>query len=184
MPDRTSFLGGRVIVTVGDITRERVGAIVNAANRSLLGGGGVDGAIHAAGGPEILKACQALRRTQYSDGLPTGEAAITTGGRLPARWVIHTVGPVSGAHGGREADLLAACYRNSLALAVAQQVKTIAFPAISTGVYGYPKDEAARVASTAIEQFLSQDSTVTEVRLVFFSPSNAEIFRRHQTFSA
>ena len=184
MPDRTSFLGGRVIVTVGDITRERVEAIVNAANRSLLGGGGVDGAIHAAGGPEILKACQALRRTQYSDGLPTGEAAITTGGRLPARWVIHTVGPVSGAHGGREADLLAACYRNSLALAVAQQVKTIAFPAISTGVYGYPKDEAARVASTAIEQFLSQDSTVTEVRLVFFSPSNAEIFRRHQTFSA
>jgi O-acetyl-ADP-ribose deacetylase len=183
VPDRTSFLGGRVIVTVGDITSERVDAIVNAANRSLLGGGGVDGAIHSAGGPEILKACQALRRTQYADGLPTGEAAITTGGRLPARWVIHTVGPVSGAHGGREADLLAACYRNSLALAVANHVKTIAFPAISTGVYGYPKDEAARVASTAIEQFLSQDSNVTEVRLVFFSPSDADIFRSHHGFS-
>ena len=184
MPDRTSFLAGRVIVTVGDITRERVDAIVNAANRSLLGGGGVDGAIHSAGGSEILKACQALRRTQYSEGLPTGEAAITTGGRLPARWVIHTVGPVSGAHGGREADLLAACYRNSLALAVANHVKTIAFPAISTGVYGYPKEEAARVASSAIEQFLNHDSALTEVRLVFFSPGDAEVFRRHHTFSS
>lgn len=180
----TSFLDGRVVVAVGDITRERVEAIVNAANRSLLGGGGVDGAIHAAGGPEILKACQALRRNQYPEGLPAGEAVITTGGRLPARWVIHTVGPVSGAHGGREADLLAACYRNSLALAVAQQVKTIAFPAISTGVYGYPKDEAARVASSAIEQFFNHDSTLIEVRLVFFSPGDAEVFRSHHTFSS
>ena len=183
MPDRTSFLGGRVIVTVGDITRERVDAIVNAANRSLLGGGGVDGAIHAAGGPEILEACRGLRRTRFPDGLPTGEAVITPGGELPAHWVIHTVGPVSGAHGGREADLLTACYRNSLALAVANHVKTIAFPAISTGVYGYPKDEAARVASIAIEQFLNHDSTLTEVRLVFFSAGDAEVFRRHQAFS-
>ena len=183
MPDRTSFLGGRVIVTVGDITRERVDAIVNAANRSLLGGGGVDGAIHVAGGPEILEACRELRRTRFPDGLPTGEAVITPGGRLTARWVIHTVGPVSGAHGGREAGLLTACYRNSLALAVANHVKTIAFPAISTGVYGYPKDEAAQVASAAIEQFLSQDSTLTEVRLVFFSAGDAEAFRRHQAFS-
>ena len=169
MPDRTSFLGGRVIVTVGDITRERVEAIVNAANRSLLGGGGVDGAIHAAGGPEILKACQALRRTQYSDGLPTGEAAITTGGRLPARWVIHTVGPVSGAHGGREADLLAACYRNSLALAVAQQVKTIAFPAISTGVYGYPIRLAAEVAQSTVRTFLGRSPTPEQVIFCCFS---------------
>jgi O-acetyl-ADP-ribose deacetylase (regulator of RNase III) len=177
-----SFLNGRIVVTVGDITRERVDAIVNAANRSLLGGGGVDGAIHAAGGPEILKACQELRRTQYPDGLPTGEAVITTGGRLPARWVIHTVGPVHGAHGGREAELLTTCYRNSLAVAVAHDVKTLAFPAISTGVYGYPKDEAAEVASTAIAQVLGADATVEQVRLVFFSRGDAEIFRRRQRF--
>ena len=177
-----SFLDGRVIVAVGDITRERVDAIVNAANRSLLGGGGVDGAIHAAGGAGILEACQEIRHTRFPDGLPTGEAVITTGGRLPARWVIHTVGPVKGAHGGREAELLASCYGNSLSLAAAHDVKTIAFPAISTGVYGYPKDEAAEVASGAIEQFLKADSMLDQVRLVFFSPADADIFRRHQRF--
>ena len=161
----------------GDITEQDVDAIVNAANSSLLGGGGVDGAIHRAAGPELLEYCREL------GGCDTGSAKATPGFRLKARWVIHTVGPVSGAHGGREAGLLAACYRNALALAVANHVKTIAFPAISTGVYGYPKDEAARVASIAIEQFLNHDSTLTEVRLVFFSAGDAEVFRRHQAFS-
>src|SRR3954453_5096866 len=112
-----SFLDGRVVVVVGDITRENVGAIVNAANSSLLGGGGVDGAIHRAGGPEIMKACRDLRRTRYPDGLPTGEAVITTGGRLQAQYVIHTVGPIYGRDPEREAHLFAACYRNALALA-------------------------------------------------------------------
>jgi O-acetyl-ADP-ribose deacetylase (regulator of RNase III) len=177
-----AFLDGRVIVTVGDITRERVDAIVNAANSSLLGGGGVDGAIHAAGGPEILKACQELRRARYPDGLPTGEAAVTTGGRLPARWVIHTVGPVYGSHGGREADLLASCYRNALGQALAHEVRTIAFPAISTGIYGYPKEEAARVASKSIEGVLGADSALNQVRLVFFAAGDAAIFVRHQRF--
>jgi O-acetyl-ADP-ribose deacetylase (regulator of RNase III) len=177
-----SFFNGRVVVSVGDITRERVDAIVNAANSSLLGGGGVDGAIHAAGGPEILKACRELRRTRFTDGLPTGEAAITTGGRLPARWVIHTVGPVYGSHGGREPDLLASCYRNALSLALFRKVKTVAFPAISTGIYGYPKEEAARVASMSIAGVLGADSTLDQVRLVFFAASDAAIFVRHQRF--
>jgi O-acetyl-ADP-ribose deacetylase (regulator of RNase III) len=178
-----TFLDGRVVVLVGDITRERADAIVNAANRSLLGGGGVDGAIHAAGGPEILRACREIRRTQFPDGLPTGHAVITTGGRLPARWVIHTVGPVKGAHGDRDADLLATCYRNSLALAGAHELTTIAFPAISTGAYGYPMPEAAAVSSEAIEEFLGRgDSTVREVRLVFFGSGDAEVFLRYHRF--
>src|SRR5919199_4001372 len=127
----------------GDITAEAVDAIVNAAHSSLLGGGGVDGAIHRAGGPDILSACEELRRTRYPDGLPTGEAVITTAGSLPARFVIHTVGPVWGYHGGHEAELLAACYHNSLALAAAEGLESIAFPSISTGAFGYPRDEAA-----------------------------------------
>src|SRR5215470_8404561 len=116
-----SFLGDRVVVVIGDITRQDVDAIVNAANSTLLGGGGVDGAIHAAGGPEILKECREIRRTTYPQGLPTGEAVITTGGNLPARYVIHTVGPIYGREPQRESELLAACYRNSLLLAVQHQ---------------------------------------------------------------
>ena len=112
------FLGSRVLVMTGDIISQAVDAVINAANHSLLGGGGVDGAIHRTGGPAILAACKELRRTRYPDGLPTGEATITPGGRLPARYVIHTVGPVNGRHDGKEADLLAACYHNALALAV------------------------------------------------------------------
>ncbi len=177
-----SFLGGRVVAVAGDITREAVDAIVNAANRTLLGGGGVDGAIHAAGGPDILRACEELRRTKFPDGLPTGQAAITTGGRLPARWVIHTVGPVKGMHGDRDAELLASCYRRSLSLAAEHGIKTIAFPAISTGVYGYPKDEAAEVASNAIQEFFRRDSSIELVKLVFFSAGDLEIFLRHHTF--
>jgi O-acetyl-ADP-ribose deacetylase (regulator of RNase III) len=164
----------RLLVKVGDITREEVGAIVNAANSSLMGGGGVDGAIHRAGGPEILAACERIREAEYPDGLPTGEAVITTGGKLPAKFVIHTVGPIYGRHGGEEARLLAACYENSIALAAARGLTTIAFPAISTGVYGYPKDEAARVSRAAVELALEAHSAIVEVRLVFFSEEDAK----------
>ena len=178
------FLGGRVRVVVGDITVQEVEALVNAANSTLLGGGGVDGAIHRAGGPAILAECRELRRTRYPGGLPTGEAVITTGGRLPARRVIHTVGPVYGRAGGREAELLAACYRNSLALAVEHGLKTLAFPSVSTGAFGYPRHEAAAVASAAVEERLKGDDFIDEVRLVFFSEKDAESFLRHHEFES
>ena len=177
-----TFLDGRVAVVVGDVTKESVDAVVNAANSSLMGGGGVDGAIHRAGGPEILRACEEIRRTRWPDGLPTGEAVITTAGRLPAKHVIHTVGPIYGRHDSRDAELLASCYRNSLALAVQHRLATIAFPAISTGVYGYPREQAAEVASRTIADVLSQDRTITQVRLVFFSAHDARIFQQHQRF--
>ena len=179
----SSFLGGRVVVKVGDITKEDVDAVVNAANGTLLGGGGVDGAIHRAGGPEILRECKEIRRVQYPDGLPTGQAVITTAGRMAAKHVIHTVGPVYGRGGKVKAELLAACYRNSLRLAAEKGLKTIAFPAISTGVYGYPLGEAAAVSSRAIEQFLSVDASIQEVRLVFFSAGDAEVFLKHHSFT-
>ena len=168
----------RLIARVGDITREDADAIVNAANSGLMGGGGVDGAIHRAGGPEILAACREIRATRYPNGLPVGEAVITTAGDLPARYVIHTVGPVYGRHGGDEPRLLAACYASSLALAALHGVETIAFPAISTGVYGYPKDEAARVARTAVDEALGRHPGIREVRLVFFDPESLAIFSR------
>ncbi|MBI2986495.1 MAG: O-acetyl-ADP-ribose deacetylase [Deltaproteobacteria bacterium] len=182
MEELRRFLNGRVVVRVGDITKEDVDAIVNAANSSLMGGGGVDGAIHRAGGPEILKECKEIRRTQYPEGLPTGEAVITTAGKMTARHVIHTVGPVYGRGGKDKAEKLAACYRNSLSLAVKKGLKTIAFPAISTGVYGYPLEEAARVSSQAVARFLESDSLIQEVRLVFFSRGDAEIFLKNQAF--
>jgi O-acetyl-ADP-ribose deacetylase len=172
-----------VVVTVGDITRQNVEAIVNAANSSLLGGGGVDGAIHRAGGPEILEECREIRRTRFPEGLPTGEAVVTTGGKLPALYVIHTVGPIYGEHGGREAELLANCYHNSLSLAVEKNLTSVAFPAISTGVYGYPRKEAAEVSSRTIQNFLSTDRQLKEVRLVFFQKSDAEVFLQNQKFS-
>jgi O-acetyl-ADP-ribose deacetylase (regulator of RNase III) len=176
-----SFLDNRVIIKVGDITAEEVDAIVNAANSSLLGGGGVDGAIHRKGGPAILEECREIRRTQYPEGLPTGEAVITTAGRLPAEHVIHTVGPVYGQD--RPApDLLASCYRNSLALAAGRDLESIAFPAISTGVYSYPKNEAARVASTSILEFFENQTTIVEIRMVFFHASDAEIFLANHVF--
>jgi O-acetyl-ADP-ribose deacetylase (regulator of RNase III) len=167
---------------VGDITKEDVDAIANAANSTLMGGGGVDGAIHRAGGAEILKECKEIRRTQYPQGLPTGEAVITTAGKLAARYVIHTVGPVFGGGGKEKADQLAACYRNSLALAGKKGLKTVAFPAISTGVYGYPLDQAAQVCSQAVQDFLVSETTVQEVRLVFFSQRDADIFLESQSF--
>ena len=178
-----SFLDDRVRVIMGDITKQDVDAIVNAADPSLLGGGGVDGAIHRAGGPEILAECREIRRTRFPEGLPTGEAVITTGGKLAALYVIHTVGPIYGEHGGREAELLANCYHNSLTLAVEKNLTSIAFPAISTGVFGYPLAEAAEVSSKTIENFLSTDRQLKEVRLVFFRARDAEVFLAHQKFS-
>ncbi len=159
---------GRIVIKVGDITLEAVDAIVNAANSSLSGGGGVDGAIHRAGGPSILAACRQIRDTRYPGGLPTGHAVLTTAGRLPAKHVIHTVGPIYGQNGGRDAQLLAACYENAIALAADNGLETIAFPAISTGAYGYPKDEAARAARAAVERALRKHPSIREVRLISF----------------
>src|SRR6266536_1341261 len=177
-----TFLGGRVRVVTDDLTKQDVEAIVNAADPSLLGGGGVDGAIHRAGGPEILEECREIRRTRFPEGLPTGEAVITTGGRLPALYVIHTVGPVYGEHRGKEAELLANCYHNSLTLAVEKNLTLIAFPAISTGIYGYPLAEAAAVSSQTIENFLATDRQLKEVRLVFFQARDAQVFLENQKF--
>ena len=177
-----SFLSGRVLVVIGDITRQDVTAIVNAANSTLFGGGGVDGAIHRAGGPEILKECRQLRNTIYPDGLPTGQAVITTGGNLPAKYVIHTVGPIYGHEQEREAELLAACYQNSLLLAVQHGVSSIAFPSISTGAFRYPRQEAAKIASATIRDFLSADQQIEQVRLVFFQPPDARVFREYHEF--
>ena len=177
-----SFLDGRVRVLVGDITQQAVQAIVNAANSSLLGGGGVDGAIHRRGGPEILAECREIRKTIYPEGLPTGEAVLTTGGALPAEYVIHTVGPIYGKNEGRDAELLTACYENSLLLAQEHSITSVAFPAISTGIYGYPRSEAAEVASQAISQFLSSNSSLSEIRMVFFQDSDAARFLENQKF--
>jgi O-acetyl-ADP-ribose deacetylase (regulator of RNase III) len=171
-------MDSRITVKAGDITREAVDAIVNAANSSLMGGGGVDGAIHHAGGPAILDECRRIRNTRYPDGLPTGAAVITTGGELPAKHVIHTVGPIHGRHGGEEARLLAQCYANAIALADEHGLATLAFPAISTGVYGYPKEEAARVSRGAVEKALAKHPGIREVRLVFFSQADADLASR------
>ncbi|WP_295004684.1 O-acetyl-ADP-ribose deacetylase [uncultured Dechloromonas sp.] len=177
-----SYLEGRVRLCVGDLTEQAVDAIVNAANSTLLGGGGVDGAIHRRGGPAILDACRALRASAWPNGLPTGQVALTEGGRLPARYVIHAVGPIHGRHGGKEAALLAACYGNALSLAAGLVLRTIAFPAISTGVYGYPPDEAAVVVSTTLREQLPRHAAIDEVRLVFFDSGQLEIFAANQRF--
>ncbi|WUU80943.1 O-acetyl-ADP-ribose deacetylase [Streptomyces cellulosae] len=154
----------RITLVQGDITRLSADAIVNAANSSLLGGGGVDGAIHRRGGPEILAECRALRASHYGKGLPTGQAVATTAGKLDARWVIHTVGPVYSATEDRSA-LLASCYRESLRVADELGARTVAFPAISTGVYRWPLDDAARIAVEAVR---TTDTAVEEVSFVLF----------------
>ncbi len=177
-----SFLADRVLVVLGDITRQDVTAIVNAANSTLLGGGGVDGAIHRAGGPQILEECKAIRKTTYPNGLPAGEAVVTTGGNLPAKYVIHTVGPIYGRQPERESELLASCYRNSLLLAREQQIASIAFPSISTGAFGYPKPEAARISSQTIREFLTADAGIEQVRLVFFLQRDARVFLEYHEF--
>ncbi|MFI9050866.1 O-acetyl-ADP-ribose deacetylase [Streptomyces sp. NPDC053427] len=148
----------------GDITEQPVDAVVNAANSSLLGGGGVDGAIHRRGGPEILAECRDLRASRYGRGLPTGAAVATTAGRLPARWVIHTVGPVFSASEDRS-DLLASCYREALRVADELGARTVAFPAVSTGVYSWPMEDAARIA---VETVRATETAVEEVRFVLF----------------
>ncbi len=170
-----SYLDARVIVKVGDLTAEDVDAIVNAANSTLLGGGGVDGAIHAAGGPDILAECREIRRTTYPDGLPTGLAVITTAGRLRARHVIHTVGPIYGMAAKDQSRLLADCYKNSIMLANENSLRSIAFPSISTGAYSYPRDEAAAISSKAIREAI-EGSDISEVRLVFHSESDLKVF--------
>lgn len=175
------FLKGRIEVRTGDITALPVDAVVNAANSSLLGGGGVDGAIHRRGGQEILRACRELRETAYPHGLPAGEAVLTTAGKLPARYVIHTVGPVWGRDAQADA-LLASCYKKSLQLAADHSLGSVAFPAISTGAYGYPKDQAAAVASTAISEALARADGIERVSLVFFSDADLGVFLAHQQF--
>lgn len=175
------FLNGRVEVRTGDITGLQVDAVVNAANSTLLGGSGVDGAIHRRGGEEILLACRELRETCYPRGLPAGEAVLTTAGKLPARYVIHTVGPIWGRDQQPNA-LLASCYKKSIALAANHLLGSVAFPAISTGAYGYPKDEAAAVASTAIGEALAQADAIERVSLVFFSDADLDVFLANQQF--
>jgi len=168
----------RVDLTRGDITQATVDAIVNAANSSLLGGGGVDGAIHRAGGPAILEECRRIRTAQGP--LTPGEAVMTGAGRLPCRHVIHTVGPVwSGGHNG-EPLTLARCYRNSLALAAAHGLRSIAFPSISTGAYGYPVADAAAVALGAVHEVIEEGSPLELVRFVLFSDSDLAVYRQER----
>ncbi|MHB1594353.1 MAG: O-acetyl-ADP-ribose deacetylase [Streptosporangiaceae bacterium] len=163
-----------ISIVRGDITEQDVDAVVNAANSSLLGGGGVDGAIHARGGPEILAACRELRAGAFRDGLPAGKAVATTAGRLAARWVIHTVGPVYSRQADRSA-LLASCYTESLRVADEIGARSVAFPAISTGAYGWPMDDAARIALAAVR---SADTSVVLVRFVLFSGAARVAFER------
>lgn len=166
----------RIAVIMGDITKQQVDAIVNAANNTLLGGGGVDGAIHRAAGPDLLEECRGI------GGCRTGEAVITRGYRLPAKWVIHTVGPVWQGGGAGEPDLLASCHRNSLRLAAEHGIRTIAFPSISTGAYGYPVAQAAPVAIGAIAGFLDDSATkgtlsIEEVRFVCFNEPVYSVYK-------
>jgi O-acetyl-ADP-ribose deacetylase (regulator of RNase III) len=160
----------------GDITEQHVDAVVNAANSSLLGGGGVDGAIHRKGGPAILDACRDLRASKYGRGLPTGQAVATTAGRLPAHWVIHTVGPVW-QPGEDRSELLASCYRESLRVADELGAASVAFPAISTGVYGWPMDDGARIAVRTVRE---SATAVGEVRFVLFDDAAYAAFTAQQ----
>jgi O-acetyl-ADP-ribose deacetylase len=164
----------KITLKVGDITRERADAIVNAANSSLLGGGGVDGAIHRRGGPAILAECRELREGRYPEGLPTGRAVATTAGGLDARWVIHTVGPVHSTREDRSA-LLASCYERSLAVADELGATTVAFPAVSAGIYGWPHADAARIALTTVSR---ASTRVEEARFVLFTAD------MHATFAS
>lgn len=175
-PPRQLQAGSTILSLIrGDITVQNTDALVNAANASLLGGGGVDGAIHRAGGPRILEECGAIRARQGD--LPTGKAVITSGGNLKARHVIHTVGPVWRGGLNREDELLADAYRNSLQAALSQDCKTIAFPSISTGVYGFPIERAARIALNSVRDFVIAHPGLKEVRFVVFSERDEEVYR-------
>ncbi|WP_181304373.1 O-acetyl-ADP-ribose deacetylase [Rufibacter sp. XAAS-G3-1] len=176
MPDT---LAHRLQLLQGDITKVQADALVNAANSSLLGGGGVDGAIHRAGGPAILEDCRKIVARQ--GGCNTGEAVITTGGNLPAKHVIHTVGPVWNGGHRREPELLANCYHNSLQLAQEHGIRTIAFPNISTGIYGYPKDKAANVAVQTVRAFLAQHQLPAQVIFVVFDAENLRLYEEQLT---
>jgi O-acetyl-ADP-ribose deacetylase (regulator of RNase III) len=167
----------KIRLVQGDITNIEADAIVNAANSTLMGGGGVDGAIHRKGGSLILEECRRIRATQWPDGLPTGKAAITSGGNLKARQVIHTVGPIwrGGAH--NEPILLAEAYRNCLALAVSKELKTLAFPSISTGAYGYPIGKASVIALETVKEYLEKEDKLREVTFVLFSRSDFETYK-------
>ncbi|MFA4935097.1 MAG: O-acetyl-ADP-ribose deacetylase [Candidatus Methanoperedens sp.] len=173
-----------ITLICGDITEQETGAIVNAANPGLMGGGGVDGAIHRKGGTEILEECKIIRRESYPGGLPAGNAVMTTGGKLKAKKVIHTVGPIW--HGGDkgEQELLSQAYINCLALALDSGVKTISFPSISTGAYGYPIEKASRVALRAVIGFLEKNTGITEVRFVLHSQHDLEIYEKAVTESS
>lgn len=184
MDTRHAFLDGRVHVLRGDITTQDADAIVNAANPMLYPGGGVSGAIHHAAGPELARACEAARMAGFPAGLPTGQAVATPGFELPARHVIHVVGPRWGAHCGREAELLADCYRNALRLAHELGAESIAFPAISTGIYGYPPEQAAAVAAEAIREDLRLHALPREVRIVLHGERDLRLFLEHAGFEA
>ena len=178
MGEQIQIGAARIILKRGDITAEAADAIVNAANGSLLGGGGVDGAIHRAGGPAILEECRRIRE-RLPEGLPTGEAVITGAGRLGARWVVHTVGPVWRGGGAGEPELLASAYHNSLALAAEHGARTIAFPAISTGIYGYPIEQAAPVAlGVARDWAREHPDDFAEIRFVLFSDRDLTVYQR------
>ena len=166
-------------LTRGDITDVEADAIVNAANSSLMGGGGVDGAIHHKGGPTILEECKRIRETEWPDGLPTGKAVITSGGNLKAKYVIHTVGPVwlGGFH--VEAELLKQAYRNSLKIATAQGLKTIAFPSISTGAYGYPIEDASQIALRSVKDYLEKEDKLEKVIFILFSENDFQVYLRN-----
>ncbi|MCW2914575.1 MAG: hypothetical protein JWN52_2643 [Actinomycetia bacterium] len=164
----------QITLVEGDITEQRVDAVVNAANSALLGGGGVDGAIHRKGGPAILEGCRALRASHYGRGLPTGQAVATTAGALAARWVIHTVGPVYSRTDDRS-EQLASCYRESLRVADELGAASVAFPAVSAGIYGWPMDDAARIAVSTV---LETPTEVTDIRFVLFTDDAYAAFER------
>ncbi len=176
------FLDGRVVARVGDLTMEETDAIVNAANKTLLGGGGVDGAIHRAGGEAILRECREIRKSLYPNGLPTGLAVITGAGDLLAKYVIHTVGPIYGRENGNESELLRDSYLNSLSVAADHKLASLSFPSISTGAFAFPKDTAARITSEALQIFFEHPTTIEKVYLVFHTGLDLDTFLKHQNF--
>jgi O-acetyl-ADP-ribose deacetylase (regulator of RNase III) len=176
----TEFQVGKAKVCLihGDITDMDTDAIVNAANSTLMGGGGVDGAIHRKGGPKILEECKRIRKTEWPKGLPTGKAVITSGGNLKAKHVIHTVGPIWRGGNSGEPELLADAYRNSLKLAATKGLETIAFPSISTGAYGYPIEKACQIALKTVKEFLEKENYIAKVVFVLFSTHDFEVYKK------